>query len=407
VREVRYPAPALILKIGGYPIHHGGLGIIRSLGMLGIPVYTVIENRYAPAAVSRYLTGTFVWNTRGVERTQLLEGLEKIGQQLNQPTILVPTDDYAASLIAEEAVALREWFVFPDVKANIPRTLANKQLLHGLSKDLGIPQPQAIFPNSIHEVQVALAKLTFPAAIKLISSWPRAAGTPSVQIVDSPEALLSFYHQRQIVQTQRFFIQEHIPDAEDWFFHGYCNTQSDCLVAFTGRKLRSYPPHGGITVLGQSVTNDVLSSQAERLLKAINYAGIMDIDYRLDKRDGQYKILDFNPRIGAQFRLFEDRNGIDVVKAMYYDLTGQPVCRSPQIDGRIFIVEPQDFLCSLYSLWRRKLTLGDWWRSLRGVREFAWFKWNDPAPCLILSIHMVIRGIVKAAHRVGLRRPSD
>jgi predicted ATP-grasp superfamily ATP-dependent carboligase len=158
--------------------------------------------------------------------------------------------------------------------------------------------------------------------------------------------------------------------------------------------------------LGHSVTNGALSSQVERLLKAINYAGIMDIDYRFDRRDGQYKILDFNPRIGAQFRLFEDRNGIDVVKAMYYDLTGQPVCRSPQIDGRIFIVEPQDFLCSLYSLWRRKLTLGDWWRSLRGVREFAWFKWNDPAPCFILSIHMVIRGFVTGAQRIRPKQSS-
>jgi len=38
----------------------------------------------------------------------------------------------------------------------------------------------------------------------------------------------------------------------------------------------------------------------------------MDLDYRFDKRDGQYKLLDFNPRIGAQFRLLVDDNGLDV-----------------------------------------------------------------------------------------------
>ena len=136
------------------------------------------------------------------------------------------------------------------------------------------------------------------------------------------------------------------------------------------------------------------------LLKMINYAGILDIDYRFDRRDGRYKILDFNPRVGAQFRLFEDCDGIDVVRAMYYDLTGQPVRRSQQINGRIFIVEPQDFLSSVHGLRNRELTLRDWWRSFQGTREFAWFKWNDPAPFLIVSILMVIKGVVKAAHRM-------
>jgi D-aspartate ligase len=93
-----------------------------------------------------------------------------------------------------------------------------------------------------------------------------------------------------------------------------------------------------MTTLGRSVTNDVLSHQAETRLKAISYAGIMDLDYRFDKRDQQYKLLDFNPRIGAQFRLFVDDNGLDVARALYCDLTGQVVRRSRQVDGRVFVV---------------------------------------------------------------------
>ena len=51
-------------------------------------------------------------------------------------------------------------------------------------------------------------------------------------------------------------------------------------------------------------------------MKTIGYMGIMDFDYRLDLRDGRYKLLDFNPRIGAQFRLFESHDGMDVARAM-------------------------------------------------------------------------------------------
>ena len=30
--------PALIVKFGDYPLHHGGVGAIRSLGWLGVPM---------------------------------------------------------------------------------------------------------------------------------------------------------------------------------------------------------------------------------------------------------------------------------------------------------------------------------------------------------------------------------
>ena len=175
VSDFRYSVPALVLKIGGYPIHHGGLGIIRSLATLGVPVYTVIENRFAPAAVSRYLTGKFIWDTRGVQRDSLLKGLEDIGKRLNRLTVLIPTDDFAATLVAEEAATLRQWFLFPKLQANIPRTLANKQLLHELCKEIGIPQPHAMVPDSINDVHQLLGRVTFPVVVKAISSWPRRA----------------------------------------------------------------------------------------------------------------------------------------------------------------------------------------------------------------------------------------
>ena len=31
--------PGLIVKFGDYPLHHGGVGAIRSLGRLGVPMH--------------------------------------------------------------------------------------------------------------------------------------------------------------------------------------------------------------------------------------------------------------------------------------------------------------------------------------------------------------------------------
>jgi D-aspartate ligase len=51
--------PAVMLKFDPNVMHHGGLGVIRSLGRAGIPVYGVPEGTLAPAASSRYLAGRF------------------------------------------------------------------------------------------------------------------------------------------------------------------------------------------------------------------------------------------------------------------------------------------------------------------------------------------------------------
>ncbi|MGA6155923.1 hypothetical protein ACPEIC_21505 [Stenotrophomonas sp. NPDC087984] len=96
--------PALVVKIGHYPLHHGGVGAIRSLGRLGVPMYAVTEDRWTPAALSRYLARTFVWPTTGSERPErLVEGLLRMGRAIGRPTVLLPTDEEAAVLIAEHA----------------------------------------------------------------------------------------------------------------------------------------------------------------------------------------------------------------------------------------------------------------------------------------------------------------
>jgi D-aspartate ligase len=133
--------PVLVLKLGRYALHHGGLGVIRTLGRAGVPVYGVHEDRLAPAAMSRYLSGKFIWKTEGESVEQFLDGMAVLGRRLGRPTILIPTDDLAAILVAEHAAALEEWFIFPRPPAALPRTVASKKGLYQLCKRLGVPCP--------------------------------------------------------------------------------------------------------------------------------------------------------------------------------------------------------------------------------------------------------------------------
>jgi D-aspartate ligase len=393
--------PVLVFKTARNIIQHGPLGIIRSLGRLGVPVYAVVEDRFAPAATSRYLTGAFVLDARGLNSERLLTDMAAIGERLGRPTVLVPTDDSAATFIAEHSDALAKWFLFPRLPRELPRRLANKRDMYFLCRSIGVPCPESAFPGSVDDVYAFIERVKFPVVVKAAEPPRLPKGTPSVSIAQTPQELLAIYRQAQGPETPNLIFQEYIPEslAEDWIFHGYCNPRTDCLVAFSGKKLRSHPAFAGVTTLGVSVLNEPLSRQTEMLLKALAYAGIMDIDYRLDKRDGRYKLLDFNPRIGANFRMFEDRAGVDVVRALHLDLTGRSVRRLPEVEGRTFIVEPYDLFTSLSYMRRGGLTVREWWRSLKGKRELAWFSRNDSVPFLTMCVRLLIRAVARPVQR--------
>jgi D-aspartate ligase len=388
---------AVVVKLRHSTVHYGGLGVIRSLGRLGIPVYAAHEGRLAPPAASKYLSGGFVWETTGDatdDPGRPLDGLMAMAERIGGPLILVPTDDAAAIFAAEHGRELEDRFRFPRPPAGLPRVLASKRGLYQLCKQLGIPCPKAVLPSSRAEVEAFCADAAFPVVVKGAEPWllPKGAGVRSTSIARSPDELLDLYRRVEGHLATGLLLQEYIPleAGEDWFFHGYCDQASACLVGFTGRKLRSYPAHAGPTSLGRWVPNEELWCQAEELFRAISYRGLVDLDYRLDRRDGRYKLLDFNPRLGAQFRLFEDDLGIDVVRAMHLDLTGRPVPGGQPLPGRGFVVENHDPIAALQYRRSGELTLRSWRSSVTGVREAAWFAADDPVPFAMMCLRFVL-----------------
>jgi predicted ATP-grasp superfamily ATP-dependent carboligase len=401
--------PVLLLKLSHNVMQHGTLGVIRSLGRLGVPVYAMVEDRFAPPAMSRYIAGSFLTRSLLDCGEIRLAKLIQVGQRLGRPTVLVPTDDSGSVFVAEHADTLAKWFLLPRIKTDLPRRLANKKELYSICRSFGVPCPEATFPGCLDDVYEFIERAKFPLVIKARETYKLPKGVPSVRIAATPKAVLASYNEAEAAGIHDLFIQEYIPDccAEDWIFHGYANPETGYSIGFTGRKLRSYPPFAGSTTLGVSERNDALAQQTERLLKAIGYAGIMDLDYRLDKRDGRYKLLDFNPRIGANFRMFTDRDGLDVIRAQHLDLTRRAIHLTRGIQARTFVVEPYDLLASIGYLRRRRLTVSGWCLSLKGRIERAWFSADDPIPFLVMCIRLLLRGVARLIARSGERSHSS
>jgi predicted ATP-grasp superfamily ATP-dependent carboligase len=77
---------------------------------------------------------------------------------------------------------------------------------------------------------------------------------------------------------------------------------------------------------------------------------------------------------------------MDVARALYLDMTGQPVPRTQAVEGRKWIVEDFDLFSALRSWKNGALTFRGWVRSLGGIQEAACFAWDDALPFLMMAI---------------------
>jgi predicted ATP-grasp superfamily ATP-dependent carboligase len=373
-------APAVVLKLLPNPTRYGGLGVIRSLGRAGVPVYCVLEARSVPAASSRYLAGRCFWQVDHNDAAAVTQGLLRLAEKIGRRAVLFPTDDTAAIFLAEHGDELRSSFTFSNPPAGLPRRLADKREFALLCRELGMATPESCVPASFEEAQEFATRVGFPLVFKVTPPW-LAGDVPSTSIIRDAPGLADIYR-RCAASGISPMMQEYIQGGpeHDWFFHGYCDVNSICRPAFTGIKERSYPVGSGVTTYGRSAANDKLRDAVTQFLARIEYRGVLDLDIRLNERDGQYNLLDFNPRFGAQSRIFRDTVGVDLAIAAYLDLTGQPIPVGEQVNDRYFMAETYDPRGLLTYRRRGELGLRGWLSQVRSADEFSWFASDDLAP---------------------------
>jgi D-aspartate ligase len=359
------------------------IGVIRSLGRLGVPVYCVSANGGIPATASRYCCGTFTWDLSTAEPERSVAFLGNVAATVGGSPILVAADDHGALFAAEHSAALRTWYRMAHPSAELAHAVSDKQSMFHLCRRLGFPTPDALFPTTRAEVEAALAQLRFPVVLKGIDTQlqERRSGTRMAIVRDASE-LLARYDEMECPEAPNLMLQEYIPGGAEsvWMFNGYFDRGSRCLFGCTGRKLRQYPIGTGATSIGVCVRNEAVERQVIEFMTAIGYRGPLDLGLRYDARDGEYKLLDINPRIGATFRLFVGDNDMDVIRALHLDLTGRPVSAGTYRQGRKWIEEYADLASSFRSIRAGELRLGDWLRSFRGVEEGQWLARDDIAP---------------------------
>ena len=376
--------------------HCRGLGLVRSLGRRGIPVWTLEPSGQRLASMSRYTRRSFEW-PEGSERSQVdyLVSLA-VRHQLAGWT-LFPTNDETTALCARHHAELSTHFRMTVPPWDVLEWAYDKRLTYRLASDIGVASPATFYARN--ETELAALDLEFPVILKPAFKQSVNAFTEAkAWRADDRAALIARHREaRELVGADVVMIQELVPGAGDtqFSFAALC-VGGRTLASVTARRARQYPvDFGHSSSFVETVDEPAVAEAATRLLAAMRYTGLAEVEFKFDRRDGRYKLLDVNPRVWTWHALC-GAAGVDfphlLWQAVHDDLPSERHGRP----GVRWIRLGTDVPAAVGEIRRGRLSIREYVRSLKRPMVFSTFAADDPAPGVL--------GIPLMAHSRFMRR---
>jgi predicted ATP-grasp superfamily ATP-dependent carboligase len=384
--------PAIVLGV----TWANGLGLIRSLGQAGVPVLALDPKPFAIGFSSRYVTASLRCPDAGEEEVGFLRFMEQLGQKLPQPGVLFLTRDQDVSAVSRSQSRLDRHFCIPFADWPVLSRIVDKRGQYAVALDVGVPLPETFFPEDETEAALAARKAPYPAIIKPAYHArfsERFAGIKGFE-AHNPEETLAHYR-RGTAHGYQMMIQEVIPGEPDhlYTYGSYLNRQGEPLAHFTGRKIRQHPRMFGTCRLGECCPAPEVEELALRLLRALDFWGISQVEFKLDPRDGQFKLIEVNAR-NYQWQHLTTVCGANLAYAAYRDAVGEAVAPTQaSAYGKKWVLAASDLVLTPGEILQRQTSLGSWLRSWRGVAVDGIFSWRDMRPGLQYLGNQVARRI--------------
>ena len=368
------------LVIGG---NLNGLSIARSLGRHGVPVWVTTSPNTKLASCSRYTLRTLPWPD-GESEAQVGYLLELAARYDLDQWVLFPTSDESASLLSKFHTALSRRFLVSTPTWEALRWAYDKRLTYQLAAEQKVDYPLTIYPAT--EVDLEGIPCAFPAILKPAThaTINRFTADKAWPVANREELLARYREARELIPPELILVQERIPGGgESQFSYAALCYDGQPIASLTARRTRQYPiDFGYSSSFVETLDIPEIVGPSRRLLTAIRYTGLVEVEYKLDARNGRYKLLDINPRLWTWSPL-GGRAGIDFPYLLWRMMVGRSVPEKTGRTGVRWVRMSTDVPAAIHLMLRGRLSLGAYLRSLRSPVEFALMAADDPLPGLL------------------------
>jgi predicted ATP-grasp superfamily ATP-dependent carboligase len=361
-----------------------GLGIVRSLGRKGIPT-CIVDDEHSIARYSRY-AGQAVHFPNLKDGQHTVDQLLILGKRLGlEGWLLYPTRDELVAAVSQRREELSQVFRVPTAAWESIRWTWDKRNTHELALKLGIPIPGTFYPNCLADLD-QLDGLTPPFAIKpAIKEHFIYATRVKAWCANSRDELRALFQKAyDLVGPGEVMVQEVIPGGGSQQY-SYCAffRDGEAVGSMTARRRRQHPLlFGRASTFVETIEQPELEEVSQRFLRAIDYYGLVELEYKLDPRDGKFKLLDVNARTWGYHTLGASA-GVDFPYMLFSDQMGLPVTRAKARPGVGWVRTTTDIPTVFLEGLAGSLSVGGYLSSLKSCRTEAVFSVSDPLPGIV------------------------
>jgi predicted ATP-grasp superfamily ATP-dependent carboligase len=353
------------------------LAAVRALGRKGITVTVGESTRLATAAFSKYCHRAVVYPSPNYRPSEFIDFfLKELSRTSYQ--MLLPMEDETLNLISRYHTEFTRLTYLPIVSFEKLSFAQRKDKILQMAEKHGIPIPRTWYIDDISQLKKLKNILPYPIVIKPTIS----SGAVGICYSDKPGDLMEKY----LSVHQRFpypLIQELIPIEGPGYGASFLVDERGKLRAsFVHKRLREYPVTGGASTLRESVRRDDIRDMAQVLLNALNWFGVVMVEFKVDPRDNIPKLMEVNPRFWGSLSLAVEA-GVNFPYLLYRMSRGEtfkPV-EHYRIGKKCRWLLPGDILHFIHNPKRGSL-LPEFFHFWDGTTSYDILSSKDPLPTL-------------------------
>lgn len=357
-------APGAIV-IGG---DHQGLGIVRSLGRQGVDV-VVIDDERSISRHSRYVAGSHRFPELRTDE-QTVGALLSVAERRDvEGWVVYPTRDETVAALARNRARLLRHLRIPTPDWQVTQWAWDKRNTYTRAQELGIPVPRTWYVSSEEELDTVDGTPPYVIKPAIKEHFLYATKCKAWRADTRDELAQRFRAAAELIGTEEVMIQELIPGGSETQL-AYCAFFKDGLAraSMMARYVRQHPVEfGRASTFVRTAEVPGIEEVSLRFLRSIGYYGLVELEYKYDRRDGSTKLLDVNARTWGYHTLGQWA-GVDFPYFLYADQVGLPVPDGVEArPGIAWIRLATDLPTAAIQLARRRL---DWRSYLRSLRVF-------------------------------------
>jgi D-aspartate ligase len=378
----RSKPPVIILNL-----FYTGLGIARNLSPYGIRVVGLSADRKGYGRLTRSCEVRFAPNSHE-EPSQLKDYLLALAGEL-PGAVIFPTRDADVLFLDNFRKELAPHFRLAIPSHDALMKVMDKASLVEIAARAGVAVPRTLVLSRVDQTGLIAEKVGYPCVVKPVRSvdwrkgdnWQTVGGRKAY--LAENEVQFREEYERIGAITPELLVQEWIPGSTEQIviFGGYLGDNGEPLAYFTARKLIQSPDDFGTGCIVEAANLPELLKPTVGLCQALDYRGMAEVEYKIDSRTGECKLIEINTRHWDWHRLGM-ASKVNVSWAAYCDLVGEKFVDEnyPNVPASKWVAEDATLAYFLKETFRRHISPKGFLDKLSGRRQYGIFHWSDPMP---------------------------